>query len=177
MRGHSPEVLAAIEKALVEHFSYDHGTGEFFWRERVSQSKRIGDAAGCLHKRRGYVYLAVTIDGKTRGLLAHRVAWFFAHGTWPAGVIDHIDGNKANNRIGNLRDTNMFVNTQNIRRANVSNRSSGLLGAHFDKGSGRWASSIRIDGKNKSLGRFDTAAQAHQAYVEAKRRLHPGCTI
>lgn len=106
--------------------------------------------------------------------LAHRLAWLFSNGQWPSQVIDHIDGNPQNNRIANLRDASIQANQENQRRAQRSNRSSGLLGSHFDAQTGRWMAKISVMNKTIHIGRYDTPQEAHTAYVSAKRNLHKG---
>jgi hypothetical protein len=107
---------------------------------------------------------------------AHRLAWLFVYGHHPIHEIDHINGNPMDNRIQNLRDVPHRVNAENKRKAGRTTY-SGLLGAHYHKNSGRYASNIKANGKQICLGYFSTAEEAHAVYVEAKRRIHEGCTI
>ena len=108
--------------------------------------------------------------------LGYRLAWLYVHGKLPDGDIDHINGKPSDDRIKNLRDVSRSVNLQNQRAAR-SNNSSGLLGVFFQKTMNKWTSKIQLDWKTKSLGYFDTAEEAHAAYLKAKRELHEGCTI
>jgi len=91
-------------------------------------------------------------------------------GTWPQNEIDHIDGNKSNNRFRNLRDVTRSANNQNRRRPDRGNK-SGFLGVKCHRKS--FVARIRIDGKQIHLGVFSTAIDAHRAYIKAKRNLHP----
>jgi hypothetical protein len=68
-------------------------------------------------------------------------------------------------------------NMQNQCKARKDNKSTGLLGATFHKASGKYNAQIFVQGKNKHLGLFDTAEEAHTSYVEAKRKFHSTCTI
>lgn len=156
---------------LRELLNYDPDTGHVFWVQPQSNRVRYGDAAGAKTKAG---YLRIGIAG--RDYMAHRVAWALHHGTWPAGVIDHIDGDTTNNRIANLRDVSVAVNMQN-RRSPTRGTASGALGATWHQASGSWHARIKTGGRTTSLGYHATPEAASAAYLEAKRRLHPGCTI
>lgn len=91
-------------------------------------------------------------------------------------TVDHIDGDKLNNRWSNLRVVTQAVNNQNLRSARVGSK-SGLIGAHWNKQDKKWQAGIRINGKNVHLGKFDTPEEAHAAYIAKKREVHDGCTI
>jgi hypothetical protein len=155
---------------LRELLAYNPSTGAFTWRTRRNQHVAAGDSAGRLHAN-GYIYISV--DG--REYLAHRLAWLHATGQWPREQIDHIDGDRASNVLANLREVSNAVNQQNQRRARRDNKSSGLLGVKRNRK--RWKASIQIDGKQRVIGTFDTPEQAHAAYIEEKRRVHPGGTL
>lgn len=160
--------MVEVEK-LREVFSYDAETGILTWRDRVG-NVAAGSVAGRITNK-GYIQIGVC--GKR--YMAHRLAWAYVHGYWPNGDIDHIDGDRLNNRIANLRDVSRAVNSQNERRARSSNKSCGLLGVSASLS--KWRALIRVDGKKLYIGTFDTPKAAHEAYLSAKRELHEGCTI
>jgi hypothetical protein len=112
-------------------------------------------------------------DGKS--YFAHRVAWAFFYGE-PDEDIDHIDGNPSNNKIENLRSVKHKENQQNLRKARKDNV-SGFLGVAFHKQTGRYTAQIWKDNKKNHLGIFKTAQEAHDAYLDAKRKMHSTCTI
>ena len=151
--------------------SYDPESGALIWATNRRGPIRAGDIAGKIDKNG---YRQVMIAGKEYA--AHRLCWAIHHGAAPAGMIDHINGDKSDNRISNLRDASRAINNQNLRSAHSRN-CSGLLGVTFDKSRGRFVASIFSGGKKINLGRFLSADDAHAAYVKAKRELHPGCTI
>lgn len=156
---------------LREVLDYEPGTGLFRWKVRTSNRISVGDVAGSLHKPTGYVFLFV--DG---GLIkAHRAAWLYLHGELPL-EIDHINGRRADNRIANLRDVSRSVNQQNLRAAR-GDTSSGLLGVSWHEGKKKWRAQIKTAGRIRFLGYRHSPDEAHALYVEAKRRLHAGCTI
>ena len=154
---------------LKQLVSYDPETG-VFTNSTPRKKVRVGEVAGALDKSNGYIKL--TID--RRHYFAHRLAFLFVTGAWPTGIVDHINGNKTDNKLANLRQGSRELNQQNMRKANNAS-SSGLLGAF--KKRDKWESKIKVHGKVIRLGAFDTAEQAHHAYVQAKRQHHAGCTI
>lgn len=107
-------------------------------------------------------------------VLAHRIAWALQHGEWPQGEIDHINGDRQDNRIENLRDVPSFVNKQNLRSATKRNR-LGILGVHARRG--KFRAFISVDGAVRALGTFHSAIEAHAAYLAAKRAGHKGNTL
>lgn len=128
-----------------------------------------GDVAGC-RTSRGYSVLAV--DGVL--YRAHRLAWFYVTGAWPQGEVDHINGQRADNRFLNLRVVTGAINSQNRRRANGNSR-TGLLGVYPHKTG--FQARIMVSGSRRHLGTFQTAEAAHAAYLAAKRQVHPGNTL
>ncbi len=157
-----------IHATLRERLAYDPITGDLTWRTRVKGAK-VGAVVGCVCPVSGY--RRVYILG--RRLAVHRIAWLLTTGEWPASLIDHINGDRADNRLANLREADWHINAQNMRTGHRSGK-SGLLGAHWVESAQKWQSQIQVKGCDVYLGRFATADAAHEAYVAAKRRLHPG---
>ena len=153
-----------------ELMSYDAATGVITWRKRMNARVPAGSPVGCLSKR-GYV---ITLIGR-KNYFVHRLAWLLVMGEWPAGVIDHIDGDPANNRWGNLRESTPALNSQNQRRAMGGRAPGALLGTSPKRN--KWVAVIGINRKRIHLGTFDTAEEAHAAYLTAKRVHHASCTI
>ena len=147
---------------------YDARTGIFIWALNASHNVR-GKIAGSKQK---YGHLVAKIDGVNHPL--HRLAWLFVYGVNPVEHIDHINGNPADNRIENLRLATRSLNMQNLKKAKVNNK-CGLLGVCPN--GDRWKAEIRIDGKKTYLGTFDTALEAHNVYLTAKRQHHVGNTL
>jgi hypothetical protein len=162
------KTLTAIR--LRELLLYYHDTG-IFTRRICLRGNRKGSIAGSL-THEGYI--AICVDYKKHP--AHRLAWLCATGQWPAGDIDHINGNRSDNRLANLRDVARSVNLQNQRKATGRN-ASGLLGVSLHKETGKWAARIQVLGKQKHLGYFNSPELAHEAYLIEKRICHTGCTI
>lgn len=152
-----------------EIFQYDPETGRLTWAvDRCGRRVKAGDIAGHLRKGRWELLLC----GKS--LRAHRVIWLYMTGEWPKHDIDHINGDASDNRWANLRDVETRVNVENQRRPTAAN-STGYLGV-VPEGP-RFRAQIKVRGRTYRLGTFDRAEDAHAAYVEAKRRMHEGCTL
>ena len=149
---------------LKERLHYDPETGIFTWAVGC-KGNRAGDAAGSL-KPSGY--RQIMIDGRL--YRAHRLAWLYVYGKWPADLIDHINGLRDDNRIVNLREATAAENQQN-RTANANN-ASGFMGVYWHKRDCKWRSHIKIEGRVKHLGCFDTPETASAAYLDAKAELH-----
>jgi hypothetical protein len=154
---------------LKEVFDYDPAVGVFTRRLKQTGVKQ-GSTSGSLSKEG---YLVTSVDGKLHK--CHRLAWLYMTGLWPQGNIDHINGDKSDNRFENLRDVSHRQNIQNQRKAQRSNKSTGVLGT-WKNGNG-FAARITYNNSKIYLGTFKTLAEARAAYVEAKRALHAGCTI
>lgn len=156
-----------------ELLDYEPLTGLF--TRRVATGGRYGAAVGAVAgtvNDGGYILISL----ESLQYRAHRLAWLYMTGAWPSHEVDHRDGDRANNAWDNLRDVTGVVNLQNKRHAQ-SNSKTGLLGASWNARDERFVARIKVEGRYKSLGGFDTAEAAHAAYLSAKRALHPGCTI
>jgi len=156
---------------LKSQLNYDSITGIFTRKISKSNSVKINDVAGTKRKDE---YLHISIFNKN--YLAHRLAWLYVYGEMPKNMIDHINGIKDDNRIENLRDIIKKTNNQNQKIAHKRSKSK-ILGVDWKESHKKWCARISVNNKKKHLGYFDTAENAHQAYLEAKRKLHEGCTI
>lgn len=162
----STDKRSITQSYLKQIIDYDPVTGLFRWKVRASSRARAGSIAG-YKSSDGYVIIGIN----KVSYRSHRLAWLYMNGSWPDEDIDHIDGDRANNAIINLRCASKSVNAQNHASAN-SNSSTGLLGVFPDRG--RFRARIQIAGKAKYLGPFNTPEDAHAAYVREKHKLHEG---
>jgi hypothetical protein len=157
----------------VEHLwaslDYDPDTGVFTWKKHKKRPDIIGKRAGAKQSA-GYWSIAI----HNRKQLAHRLAWAYVTGVWPTQHIDHINGDKQDNRFNNLRQVSRFGNLQNIRKATKANK-TGLLGVSAHQG--KWRAQIMVNGKIIRKSGFDTPEAAHEAYLAMKRKLHETCSI
>lgn len=160
-------ILPAIltQATIKELLHYDSSTGLFTWRKTKNNRLKPGDVAGSVRPN-GYVNLGVA--GKL--YLAHRLAWLYMHGKWPSCVIDHINRDKSDNRIANLRDVTSSVNEQN--KLICSRNSSGYRGVCFDPRRGKWEAKIWHHGRKQWIGYFDDAMEAATAYAKAAATYH-----
>jgi HNH endonuclease/AP2 domain len=162
---------ALTQQRLHELLQYDAHTGRF--TRRVARGN-CPAGWSCDDTRDQFGYVRFSVDGKN--YRAHRLAWLYVYGEWPEHSIDHINGDKADNRIENLRDVSHHTNMQNQRAATRANK-TGFLGVCFHKRKGRYHAQINAGGRVRSIGYFSSPEEAHAAYVEEKRRLHPGSTL
>lgn len=159
------------QRELKRQLTYDPKTG-FFERTLEWSGKHLKGQVG---HGGGKGYKVIEIGG--RRYRAHRLAWMYVHGVWPEHEIDHINGNRLDNRMENLRDVTRRVNGQNLRTQFRGKTVEAPLGVSWHRVCKRWRAMIWDGSKNIYLGLHDTPELAHAAYLEAKRRLHPGCTI
>lgn len=145
---------------------YDSGTGHFTWIKRCGKRGVVGKVAGTVDFG-GYV--VITINGKRHK--AHRLAWLYVHGRWPAVAMDHINGVRTDNRLENLREANWSENQHNRKRQR--NNQSGYMGVSWDRHARKWRAGIRAGGRSENLGGYDTPEEAHSAYLAAKAQAHP----
>lgn len=143
-------------------FSYNTDNGNFTRKIRTARCTQVGELAGHINTQ-GYViikYLGIAYK-------AHRLAWLLVNKEWPKGDIDHIDGNKSNNAINNLRDVSRSINALNT--SNISKNKSGYKGVSIHNG--KWRARIMLNGISTIIGSYDTVEEASIAYIEYKSKL------
>lgn len=155
---------------LKTKLDYNSETGKFVWKVKPSPRFPSGMNAGCVTN----MYVYITINGKR--MAAHRLAWLYVHGEHPEHQIDHINGDPSDNRISNLRKATQFENAQNIRRPQKNNP-HGSLGITYDPHKKLWRARISVNNKRKYIGKYKSQEEAAQAYIDAKRLLHPFNTL
>ena len=150
---------------LIRAFHYDPATGLFTWNERVSRKSQPGKQAGSTNKINGYTFLSAF---KYKDY-AHRWAWYYVYGEYPKHDIDHINGEKSDNRISNLRLCNRSLNMLNLKKPNKNNK-SGYLGVY--KLGNSYVARVMVNYEHIHLGCFKTAEEAHQKYLHEKEKIH-----
>lgn len=154
---------------LSETFKYNPDNGEI---TRIKSSKPV--CIGKIISAISHGYITIGYNGKN--LRGHRLAWLLYTGEWPKEFIDHINGNRADNRISNLREATNQENQENQIKPH-SNNTTGFLGVSKYNKSGKFIAHIRISEKLKSLGVFNTPEEASEAYLTAKRKYHEFNTL
>ena len=149
---------------------YEPETGAFYWLVDRGP-KHVGDRAGTITQQ-GYRQLTIN----TIAARANRMAHLYMTGSHPVGQMDHINGDRQDDRWENLRDVTPSMNMQNRKAAQATNK-SGLLGVFFLRRKNKWTARLRRRGVDHYIGHFDTPEQAHAAYLAKKRKVHEGCTI
>ena len=136
----------------LDGLTYYPETGVFLWTDSKCTRIKKGSLAGRTTDK-GYVQ----IYWRGKRYAAHRLAWFFVHSAWPKGQLDHINRDRGDNRIDNLRDVSNMINSLNTKATG------------YDKlPSGNYRARLQVEGKRVGLGTFQNPEDARKAYEKAK---------
>ena len=157
----SKKVLPSPEY-LRQRLTYEPETGRLIWRHNEAMpnywnARFANTVAGNVDS--GHGYYTIGINGVKHRM--HRVIWAMAHGYWPKRHIDHVDGNKLNNRIDNLRDVESQEN--HLNQSIPKNNKSGVIGVCWHKRRARWRAAITVNGRHKTIGYFSNLEEAAAA--------------
>ena len=152
----------AIEE-LNELFILDESTGKLYWKVNRQPGIKIGDEAGSVTEA-GYIRAYV----KGKRCTAHRIVWAMTKGEWPKDQLDHINGNRSDNRPSNLREASNQTNSKN--KGMLKSNTSGHKGVSWVPHLQKWKSEITVDRKRIYLGVFTDIEEASAAYEEAATR-------
>lgn len=154
---------------LRELLEYVPDTGELIWRERIGKAafnaKLANRKAGCLVN--GYVM--ITFGTENARVYGHRVALAISLGEWPTGEVDHIDGNRSNNRLSNLR---VASSSENCRNKTRTLGAIPFKGVTWEAALGKYRARIKTAAGRMSLGMFASPDEAARAYDMAAIRFH-----
>lgn len=156
---------ALTAERLREALAYCPDTGEFRWRIAKKGTRGLNSVAGNRHHD-GYVMICLDYHKH----LAHRLVWLYVHGCWPAKCIDHINCDRSDNRLVNLREATPQQNKYNQLRRDRN--TTGFKGVQPALGNtAGWRFVIGHNGESIHLGTFNTAEEAAAAYIGAARVL------
>lgn len=157
------------QKRLKELFHYNPQTGIFTGRTQTGGRAKKGYVAGCIEI---FGYLRITVDKIS--YKSHRLAWLYVHGYFPESDMDHINRDKADNRIKNLRVVSKQCNNRNT--GNPKNNKSGVKGVHWITKGKRWHAKIRVMSEAKYLGIYKDFDEAVCARLAGEQCLNwDGC--
>ena len=166
--------MGSLEQKIHECCSYDLSTGVFVWNGKTGT-----DASSCAWNatvsgkvigrpdKDGYLIMRIRHEGKKRYLRLHRVAWLMVYGCWPEGDIDHINHDRADNRIENLRSVTRSINHRNMTRS--TRNSSGVVGV--SRLGEKWRARFFHNGSERRVGYFSSVEDAEAALREARAKV------
>ena len=162
-RKNKPRVKPELtHKTLLEKLFYDPESGLFYSRLKLGLD---GNPAKVGHiNQKGYAF--VSVNGWP--YQAHRLAWFYVHQQWPSHEVDHINGDRSDNRICNLRDVTKKQNQEN-RKSFVGK--SGIRGVCWSKHAKKWKAYVKHNQKLHNLGFFVCKEEAGAAAAAARDKL------
>jgi len=147
-----------------EYFTYEDGN--LYWKKTTTNRVKVGTKVGS-DNNNGYLETSLL----NRRLLVHRVVYELHNGDIPAGLyVDHINGDRSDNRVDNLRLADTYGNASNAKTPR--NNKSGYKGVCFDNRRAKWRAHITHHKKHIFLGYFDCPQEAHNAYLSAAEVHH-----
>lgn len=133
-------------------FRYDRSTGKLYWKAKPNRRIKVGSEAGVL----SHGYRQIRLNGQ--GYKAHRLVWLIETGAFPEHQIDHINGDRSDNRYWNLRDVPQSENCRNMRRP--KHNTNGTVGVRLDARVNRFQAYIQIGGVFTHIGMYGTEGEA-----------------
>jgi hypothetical protein len=146
---------------LREYLEYNDTTGIFTYK--ITRSNKLAGSTAGSTDTNGYIMISIN----NCKFLAHRLAWLYIYGQWPDSDLDHIDGNRTNNSINNLRKATRSQNNYN----KTSNRNKNNYRGVCKTSSGKFSASIKVIGRDVYIGNFMTAEEASLAYEDKAREI------
>ncbi len=164
------DTINGLTKArLRELMSYDPRKGELRWivlPHKSASNIKVGDVVGYIRPEDGY--RIIVVGG--RKYMAHRLIWLYVHGRWPASQIDHVNGDKSDNRLVNLREA---TNGQNKANSNIrrNNTLTGYTGVTVHGETGKYRVRAQFNGKMRSFGLYESLEKAVEVRRQAAREV------
>lgn len=154
-----------------KHLQLEESTGNLRWKARPDRNaqwngKHAGKIAGAIISS-GYRTVRTTYCGRKFCLMAHSLAWLIYRGDLPSHEIDHLNGDRLDNRPENLRDVSRGVNNHNLRKS--KRNTSGYSGVYWNTSAKKWQAYCRVNGKIKYIGVFSDIEEAAEAVRKVRR--------
>jgi len=159
---YSATAATLTQEYLKSILDYDFDTGIFTWKVNKANRTKVGDIAGWSYNG----YREIEINNKA--YKAHRLAWLYVYGEMPKNLVDHIDGNRSNNKIANLREATYQENSENYKTPKTNK--SGVKNVSWYKNLNKWVVSISIRKTKKTVGYYDDLELAELVAVEARNK-------
>jgi len=159
---YSPTASTLTQEYLKSILDYDLDTGIFTWKVSKANRTKVGDVAGWSYNG----YREIEINNKA--YKAHRLAWLYVYGEMPKNLVDHIDGNRSNNKISNLREATYQENSENYKTPKTNK--SGVKNVSWYKSLNKWVVSISIRKTKKTVGYYDDLELAELVAIEARNK-------
>lgn len=156
------------QATLKTYLHYDPDTG-VFTRLRVNGARWQSLVGKPIIKPKRDGYLYASVEGHE--YLLHRLAWLYMTGSFPKDMVDHRNRNRSDNRWSNLREATPTQQGANVTAHRWKTSKSGVRGVHAAE-SGRWVVHIKIDGKVRHMGTFDTIEEARTHHERLMRERH-----
>lgn len=153
------------QEELHKILEYEPLTGHFRWKVAKGYKIKVGSIAG---SPTGRGYIRIVIDNKK--YMSHRLAWLYTFGEWPPKFIDHVNGDKSDNSLTNLRVATRSENGYNT--TTPKNNTSGIKGVHWHVGEEKWRGRMNVDGIEVQVGKWDNLEEAALAMEKARKDLH-----
>ena len=158
----SATAATLTQEYLKSILDYDLDTGIFTWKVSKANRTKVGDVAGWSYNG----YREIEINNKA--YKAHRLAWLYVYGEMPKKLIDHVDGNRSNNKISNLREATYQENSENYKTPKTNK--SGVKNVSWYKSLNKWVVSISIRKTKKTVGYYDDLELAELVAIEARNK-------
>lgn len=160
--GETQDTLTSVRDFALKYLHYDPSNGNLIWRKAPRGGVAIGSGGNRSLNSRGYQLITL----QRKSYLAHRIIWLMTYGNLPK-FLDHINRDRSDNRIANLREATW---TENLRNKSPYKKRS-TLPPGVTKHGAKFRAKISIDNRQKSLGNFATPEEAGRAYIQARIEL------